>query len=73
MTKSEEKLVKDEIEYAIQINNKIVDRSLISANATNEEIEELVKSNEKVQSSLNGKQITKVIVIKNRLVNVIAR
>jgi len=70
---NENKLVKDEIEYAIQINNKIVDRKLFSANATEQEIEEQVRSNEKVVSALNGRQIVKVLVIKNRLVNIIAK
>jgi leucyl-tRNA synthetase len=70
---NEDKLVKDEIEYAIQINNKIVERANISASATNEEIESLVRSNEKVLSVLNGRQIVKIIVIKNRLVNIIAK
>ncbi|MBE5735979.1 MAG: leucine--tRNA ligase [Clostridiales bacterium] len=72
-TWDENKLIKDEIEYAIQINNKIVARELYSANATTEEIETAVRSNEKVNSALNGKSIIKVIVIKNRLVNIIAK
>lgn len=69
----ENKLVKDEIEYAIQINNKIIDRKNFSANATNEEIENILKSDNTIQDNLNGRQIVKVIVIKNRLVNIIAK
>ena len=72
-TWNEDKLVKDEIEYAIQINNKIVDRKNFSANATDKEIEELVRSNEKVLSSLGDRNIVKILVIKNRLVNIIAK
>ena len=37
------------------------------------EIEAILKNDEKVISSLNGRQIVKVIVIKNRLVNIIAK
>ena len=70
---NEEKLVKDEIEYAIQINNKIIERANFSANASNEEIESQVITSEKVNSVLNGRQVMKVIVIKNRLVNIIAK
>ena len=69
----EEKLIKDEIEYAIQINNKIVTRENFSASATDKEIEDLARANEKVLSSLVDRQIVKVIVIKNRLVNIIAK
>jgi len=72
-TWDEDKLVRNEIEYAIQINNKIIEKLYISANATNEEIEEVVKNNSKVLDSLNGRNIVKIIVIKNRLVNIIAK
>lgn len=67
------KLVKDEIEYAVQINNKIVARNNYSANATNEEIESQVREDKAVNEALNGRQIVKVIVIKNRLINIIAK
>ena len=67
------KLVKDEIEYAVQINNKIVARNNYSATATNEEIESLVREDKAVNEALNGRQIVKVIVIKNRLINIIAK
>ena len=67
------KLVKDEIEYAVQINNKIVARNNYSATATNEEIESLIREDKAVNEALNGRQIVKVIVIKNRLINIIAK
>ena len=70
---NEEKLVKDEIEYAIQINNKIVTKMNFSSSADNQEIEKLALADEKVISSLNGRQAVKVIVIKGRLVNIIAK
>ncbi len=70
---SEDKLVKDEIEYAVQINNKIIVRNNYSATATNEEIESLVREDKAVNEALNGKQIVKIIVIKNRLINIIAK
>lgn len=70
---NEDKLVKDEIEYAVQINNKIIARNNYSATATAEEIENLVREDSEIATALNGKQIVKVIVIKNRLVNIIAK
>jgi leucyl-tRNA synthetase len=70
---NEDKLVKDEIEYAVQINNKIIARNHYSATASNEEIENLVREDSEIATALNGKQIVKVIVIKNRLVNIIAK
>ena len=69
----ENKLVKDEIEYAVQINNKIIARNNYSASATAEDIENLVRTDGEIEKALNGKQIVKVIVIKNRLINIIAK
>ena len=68
----ENKLVKDAIEYAIQVNNKIITRLDIPSNATNDEIEKIATSDEKVAGVLAGKQVRKVIVINGRLVNIIA-
>lgn len=69
----EEKLVKNEIEYAVQINNKIISRMNFPATIEDSEIENILKADEKVISYLNGRQIVKIIVIKNRLVNIIAK
>jgi len=72
-TWDENKLVKNEVEYAIQINNKIITRLNIPTNIPNEEIESIVKENSDIISALNGRQIAKIIIIPNRLVNIIAR
>lgn len=72
-TYDENKLVKDEVEYALQINNKIITRENLSTSLSNEEIENYVKNNSTILNALNGKSIVKVIVIKDRLVNVIAK
>ena len=69
----ENKLVKNEVEYAIQINNKIITKLNIPTSYNNEQIEEIAKSNEKIVSTLNGKTIVKAIIIPNRLVNLIAK
>lgn len=67
------KLVKDSIEYAVQINNKIIYKDEFSSTAEAQEIEDIVKADSRILDALNGKQIVKVIVIKNRLINVIAK
>ena len=69
----ENKLVKDSIEYAVQINNKIIYKDEFSSTAEAQEIEDIVKADSRILDALNGKQIVKVIVIKNRLINVIAK
>jgi leucyl-tRNA synthetase len=68
----EKALVKDEIEIAIQINSKVRGKMVISNSLTNEEIEKLALENEVIAKQLEGKQVKKVIIIKGRLVNIIA-
>ena len=66
------KLVKDEVEIAVQINNKIVAKMLIPSNIEDSNVEQLVRENAQIISALNARTIRKIIVIKNRLVNIIA-
>ncbi len=72
-TWDESKLVKDEIEYAIQINNKIITRMMIGTSLSNDEIQALVLGNEKIKDAMSNKTFVKAIVIPNRLVNIIAK
>ena len=68
---NEAALVKDEIEMAVQINGAVKHRINVPSSADNKEIEEIVFADEKVQSLLNGRNPKKVIIIKNRLVNIV--
>ena len=70
--KFDPELVKEtEIELAIQINGKIKDKIVVSAQADEESIKQKALANEKVVAILAGKQPKKVIVIKSRLVNIV--
>ncbi|MDF2522065.1 MAG: leucine--tRNA ligase [Clostridia bacterium] len=69
----EKALVKDMVEIAIQVNGKVKGRMEIPSAAEQKEIEKMVMENEEVKPMLEGKQIAKIIVIKNRLVNIVAR
>jgi leucyl-tRNA synthetase len=65
-------LVKEaEIELAIQVNGKIKDKIVVSAQADDEQIKQKALANEKVIAAMAGKQPKKVIVIKSRLVNIV--
>ncbi|MBN1795940.1 MAG: leucine--tRNA ligase [Sedimentisphaerales bacterium] len=68
----DEQLTKEkEIELAVQVNGKIKDKIIVSAEAGDEQIKEKAMAGEKVQQALGGKQPKKVIVIKSRLVNIV--
>jgi len=70
--KFDPQLVKEvEIELAIQVNGKIRDKIVVSAQADEESIKQKALASEKVVAALAGKQPKKVIVIKSRLVNIV--
>ncbi|MCF7954887.1 MAG: class I tRNA ligase family protein, partial [Phycisphaerae bacterium] len=69
----DEELVKEkELELAVQVLGKIKDKIVVAADATEDDIKEKALASEKVQSAIEGKTIRKVIVIKSRLVNIVA-
>ena len=68
----EKALVRDEVEYGVQINSKLRHKIVLSNSLTQKEIEEIVLKDSKVQELLQGKAPKKVIVILKRLVNIIA-
>ena len=68
----EELTVDDQVEIVIQVMGKLVTRLDIDVNLDKEVVEELALSQESVQEAIKGKTIRKVIVVPNRLVNIVA-
>ncbi len=66
-----EALVQDEIEIVVQINGKIKEKLVVSAQADKSEIEKQAFSQEKIQSLIAGKTVRKVIVVPGRLINIV--
>ena len=66
-------LVVDEVEYGIQVNGKVRDRVTVRNDATDSEIEQTALALPKVQEAIAGKTVAKVIVIRGKLVNIVAR
>jgi leucyl-tRNA synthetase len=64
-------LVEDEVEIVIQINGKVRDRIRMPIVATEEELKRVALSNSKVQNRIAGKAIRNVIVVPNKLVNIV--
>ncbi len=60
-----------EVELAIQVNGKVRSRLTVPVDTSREEIEALALADAKVQSQINGKSVKKVIVVPNKLVNVV--
>lgn len=67
----EKKLVRSEIEIAVQINSKIRGKITISNSLNDEQIKQSVIESGRFEQQLDGKNIVKVIVVKGRLVNIL--
>ncbi|MGF7429998.1 leucine--tRNA ligase [Thermoanaerobacterium thermosaccharolyticum] len=69
----EKALVKDTIEIAIQVNGKVRGRLEIPSGATEKEIQDKALVVESIKQFIEGKEIKKVVVVKNRLVNIVVK
>jgi len=67
----EEALEKEELEIVIQVNGKVRDRMMISADSSREEMEEQALQQDKIQEYIDGREVKKVIVVPEKLVNVV--
>ncbi|MFM5895607.1 MAG: leucine--tRNA ligase [Novosphingobium sp.] len=65
-------LVEDEVTVAIQVLGKLRDTITVAKGLPREELEALALASDKVQRALDGKAIKKVIVVPDRLVNLVA-
>ncbi|MGE3465934.1 MAG: leucine--tRNA ligase, partial [Pyrinomonadaceae bacterium] len=63
----------DEIEIPVQINGKLRSRVMAAPDTSNEELEKMAIADEKVREYTDGKQIVKVIVVPQRLVNIVVK
>lgn len=65
-------LVDDEVTIAVQVNGKLRDTLLLPKGAAKADVEAAALASEKIVRSLEGKQPRKVIVVPDRLVNIVA-
>lgn len=68
---SEEAAKEDEIEIAIQINGKVRGHATVPADAPENEVEDAALAQPEIQDRLNGDEPKKVIVVPNKLVNIV--
>ena len=63
----------DEVEIVVQFNGKLRSRITVPFDAGENTVREAALSDAKVKEALDGKQIAKVIVVKNKLVNIVIK
>ena len=66
-----EKLIDDEIEIAVQVNGKLRGSVIIGNDDDDEIIKQKVLQDENVAKHIENKEIVKIIIVKNRIVNIV--
>ncbi|MGK4057080.1 leucine--tRNA ligase [Limosilactobacillus reuteri] len=66
-------LVEDEVEMIVQVNGKVRAKIKISKDTDRDEAQQLALANEHVKKFTDGKDIKKVIVVPNKIVNIVAK
>lgn len=72
-TYDEKMLVLEEVEMVVQVNGKVRAKMQVATGLDNEEIQKLALAQPNVQAHTEGKTIAKVIIIKNKIVNIVAK
>ena len=71
-TYDESKIVLDLIKVAVSVNGKLRATIDIKPDLDDKEVEAIALSQEPVKKHIEGKTIKKVIVVKNKIVNIVA-
>ena len=69
----EEKTILNEKEIGVQVNGKLRGSIVVLNDETEEIIKDKALNNENVKKHIEGKEIVKVIVIKNKIVNIVVK
>ena len=67
----ETKLKEDTYEMIIQINGKVRGKEIVKLNSTKEEMETIARNNDNVSKYIENKSIKSIIVVPNRIVNIV--
>ena len=71
-TYDEAQLVEDEIEVVFQVNGKVRSKAQVARDIAKDELEKIALADSAIQEHLADKTIRKVIVVPNKLVNIVA-
>ena len=69
----ESKLIESEIEIAVQVNGKVRSTVMINVDSSEDEIKEKVFELDNIKKHIEGKEIVKTIIIRNKIVNIVVR
>ena len=63
----------NKIEIPVQVNGKLRSRLTIARGGAREDIEQLAQEDKKIQPHIDGKTIRKIVVVPDKLVNIVVR
>ena len=66
-----EKIKEKKVRMAVQVNGKVRSQIEVDVDSTEDAIKELVLKDEKIQKWLEGKKPKKIIVVPNRIINIV--
>jgi leucyl-tRNA synthetase len=66
-------LIQDSVQIIVQVNGKLRAKIMSPLNSSQEHVESLVFSNESITRFTNGKEIVRIIMVPNKLVNVVIK
>jgi len=69
----ESALVQENVQVIAQVNGKLRAKLMVPLNSDNEAVQDLTLSDEKIEKFTKGKQIIKVIVVPNKLINIVVK
>ena len=69
----EELAREEEVEVVVQVNGRVRSHIRVPLGTPREELERLALQDDKIRSFVEGKQIVRVIVVPDKLVNVVVR
>jgi leucyl-tRNA synthetase len=69
----ESALVQDEVQIVVQVNGKLRAKLMVAVGMDNQTVEALALSEENVVKFVEGKTVVKVVVVPNKLVNVVVK
>lgn len=69
----EEFTKEDKVNFVIQVNGKLRDTISVNIDSPKEELEKLGLSSEKAMKFIDGKEIVKIIVVPNKLINIVVK
>jgi leucyl-tRNA synthetase len=64
---------RDELEIPIQVNGKLRSRLLASPDVTEDELRTAALNDDKIKAIIQGHEVIKVIVVPQRLVNIVVK